>query len=82
MKCGTPSEDLQKIKIIDGLYEGENWSIQSKLIKKICSWCAVEGLDRDGNDIVRCLDCFEKDKDDQNANGLPLVAWLSPRAGT
>lgn len=84
MECGISSEDLQKIRIIDGRHESENWSIQAKLRRKrkVCSWCAVEGLDRDGYDIVRCLDCFEKGKDDQSPNELPLVAWLSPRAVT
>ena len=79
-RCTLSSEDLRELAVLEDAC-GEKLDILDRRKKRqICGWCVVEGLDGNGNDVIRCLDCFDIGRNALSHSGLPLVTWMSTKS--
>ena len=56
--CKSPTVDVQ-IDSVSGTPERKIEIYTKKRRKRLCSWCIVEHIDADGDDMTLCLDCAD-----------------------
>ena len=75
--CGLTMEETQGYEILRRLNCGFDIPHLKVKPKAVCSYCAFEGLDLDGKEVVRCVVCFENEKLQSNER---QISWL-PTSG-